>query len=63
MNGFQLYERITKANPAAKVCLMSARYDHDQMMLPFDPKEHFIQKPFDVDDLAKRVARLLNTAA
>ena len=58
MNGFELYEKISKIDLNAKVCFMSAGEVNHQAIREIHPSLNigcFIQKPVSIDYLIKRV--------
>ena len=58
MNGFELYEKISKIDLNAKVCFMSAGEVNHEAIREIHPSLNigcFIQKPVSIDYLIKRV--------
>ena len=58
MNGFELYEKISKLDINAKVCFMSAGEVNHEAVREIHPSLNigcFIQKPVTIDYLVKRV--------
>ncbi len=61
MNGKQVFERVSSSCPGIKVLFMSG-YSDDIVLdlgLPAS-KVHFLQKPFSMDELSKKVEEALN---
>ena len=60
MGGRELRERVLQSNPDTRFLFMSG-YSADQFRSDFVPGKamHFLQKPFDLDELAKQVRELL----
>ncbi|MDQ4030706.1 MAG: hypothetical protein M3168_06650, partial [Actinomycetota bacterium] len=54
MNGRQLAERVTELRPEARI-LFTSGYPRD----PFDAEAAFLQKPYTVDELVRRVHAVL----
>ncbi len=61
MSGRQLAERLATVRPEAKLLYMSGYMDNGTLSLGVREGEiEFIQKPFTVDGLAKKVREILN---
>jgi two-component system, OmpR family, response regulator ChvI len=64
MNGFELYEKIKKIDNNAKVCFISAYriyFEALREMYPDYEVDCFVNKPFENDDLLRKVASTLTT--
>lgn len=64
MNGFELYEKIKKIDNNAKVCFISAYriyFEALRDMYPDYEVDCFVNKPFENDDLLRKVASTLTT--
>jgi two-component system, OmpR family, response regulator ChvI len=64
MNGFELYERIRKIDVNAKVCFISAYrmyFEALREMYPDYEVDCFMNKPFENEDLLRKVASALTT--
>jgi len=60
MNGRELAKRLESSHPEAKVLYMSGYTDHAIVMYGVLVEGvHYIQKPFTVDALAKKVREVL----
>lgn len=59
MNGPELAERLSRANPNLKVIFISG--DRSDTVLDLNQQKVFIQKPFSVADLVKKVRTLLES--
>jgi two-component SAPR family response regulator len=63
MNGFELYEKIKKIDNNAKVCFISAYRIYFEALREMYPDyvDCFVNKPFENDDLLRKVASTLTT--
>ena len=64
MNGFELYEKIKKIDNNAKVCFISAYrmyFEALREMYPGSEVDCFMNKPFENEDLLRRVDGALTT--
>jgi DNA-binding NtrC family response regulator len=64
MNGFELYEKIKKIDTKAKVCFISAYrmyFEALREMYPGYEVDYFMIKPFENEDLLRKVASALTT--
>jgi DNA-binding NtrC family response regulator len=64
MNGFELYEKIKKIDNNAKVCFISAYriyFEALREMYPDYEVDCFVNKPFENDDLLRKVVSTLTT--
>ena len=64
MNGFELYEKIKKIDNNAKVCFISAYriyFEALREMYPDYEVDCFVNKPFENDDLLRKVTSTLTT--
>ena len=63
MNGRELAEEVTQLCPEIKILYMSGHTDNIialQNILP--PKVNFLQKPFSIDTLTKKVRAVLDSS-
>jgi DNA-binding NtrC family response regulator len=64
MNGFELYEKIKKINHNAKVCFITAYrmyFEALREMYPGYEVDCFMNKPFENEDLLRKVGNALTT--
>jgi CheY-like chemotaxis protein len=65
MDGFELYERLKKIDPAIKVCFLTAGEMYHRKIREVDHcalnKELFLQKPISTDDLVREVNKKINS--
>ena len=64
MNGFELYEKIKKIDNNAKVCFISAYriyFEALREMYPDYEVDCFMNKPFENEDLLRKVSSALTT--
>jgi DNA-binding NtrC family response regulator len=64
MNGFELYEKIKKIDNNAKVCFISAYrmyFEALREMYPGYEVDYFMNKPFENEDLLRKVQSALTT--
>jgi two-component system, OmpR family, response regulator ChvI len=64
MNGFELYEKIKKIDSNAKVCFISAYrmyFEALREMYPGYEVDCFMNKPFENEDLLRKVGNVLTT--
>jgi PAS domain S-box-containing protein len=62
MNGHELYQALAQSRPAIKVLFMSGYMDEDIMAkTALVEGSAFIQKPFSLDDLARKIRETLGT--
>jgi two-component SAPR family response regulator len=64
MNGFELYEKIKKIDNNAKVCFISAYrmyFEALREMYPGSEVDCFMNKPFENEDLLRKVDGALTT--
>ena len=64
MNGFELYEKIKKIDNNAKVCFISAYrmyFEALREMYPDYEVDCFMNKPFENEDLLRKVGNALTT--
>jgi two-component system, OmpR family, response regulator ChvI len=64
MNGFELYEKIKKIDNNAKVCFISAYrmyFEALREMYPGYEVDCFMNKPFENEDLLRKVGNVLTT--
>jgi two-component system, OmpR family, response regulator ChvI len=64
MNGFELYEKIKKIDNNAKVCFITAYrmyFEALREMYPGYDVDYFMNKPFENDDLLRKVDSALIT--
>ncbi|HVD08831.1 MAG TPA: response regulator [Nitrososphaeraceae archaeon] len=67
MNGFELYRELKKIEKRVKVCFLTALtelYEYDKFKEEVSPKEderYFIPKPFENEDLIKRVNSIIDS--
>jgi DNA-binding NtrC family response regulator len=64
MDGFRLYEKLKKVDPAIKVCFLTAGEMYHRKIREVDhcalKKDVFLQKPISTDDLVKEVNKKIN---
>jgi two-component system, OmpR family, response regulator ChvI len=64
MNGFELFERIKKIDNNAKVCFISAYRMYFEALIEMYPGyevDYFLNKPFENEDLLRKVDSVLTT--
>ena len=64
MNGFELYEKIKKIDHNAKVCFITAYrmyFEALREMYPDYEVDYFMNKPFENEDLLRKVQSALTT--
>jgi two-component SAPR family response regulator len=64
MNGFELYEKIKKIDHNAKVCFITAYrmyFEALREMYPGYEVDCFMNKPFENEDLLRKVGNALTT--
>ena len=62
VNGVEFHLQILKSNPQVKFIFISGYSDNDILKEADLNSVEFIQKPFKLNDLVKRVRRVLNRA-
>jgi DNA-binding response OmpR family regulator len=63
MNGFELYEQLTKVDDKVKVCFITAYevyFEALREVFPTTEVDCFIKKPIEIEDLVKRIKIELN---
>jgi CheY-like chemotaxis protein len=65
MDGFELYERLKKADPDVKVCFLTASEMYHEKIREVEHcalnKDLFLQKPISTDDLIREVNKAINS--
>jgi DNA-binding response OmpR family regulator len=65
MDGFELYERLKKADPDVKVCFLTASEMYHEKIREVEHcalnKDLFLQKPISTDDLIREVNKKINS--
>ncbi len=62
LGGLQLYEALRLRGKTTRFLFTSGNTPHDVRGSSLDPKLPFLQKPWDVDELLRRVRELLDAA-
>jgi CheY-like chemotaxis protein len=65
MDGFRLYEKLKKVDPAIKVCFLTAGEMAHRKIREVDhcalKEELFLQKPISIDDLVREINKKINS--
>jgi two-component system, OmpR family, response regulator ChvI len=65
MDGFRLYEKLKKVDPAIKVCFLTAGEMAHRKIREVDQcalkEELFLQKPISIDDLVREINKKINS--
>ena len=65
IDGFELYERLKKADPNVKVCFLTASEMYHEKIREVEHcalnKDLFLQKPISTDDLIRQINKKINS--